>query len=1009
MKADSTLGQDPAVSVEMVLQLPLAETAMEPRLRRALERNGIMTFEDILQNEDAAFNALDRRLSKELDDYINTYNRYQEKFVKRMTAAVERPPAQAISPTPPMKSHERKRVAQKDATLDTGVWITDAPSLPREEYAAKLKDFNQRFEKVITASVDSGESSCVSYCIQEFSDEIYDVLGWFAELFQDNEFRQELIAPLIHAHFPAAFLAFFSQRTNDSFEDNNLWSYFFDGYGLTETTVQELKTLFHDSLVERGLPYYSKQERPGSYYQASALLHGGLSKEAWSDLWVSCLLPLANAGDRKTLVNGYVIYDIIVNRNNTITPKESTLAVLEKMPLASAVRLLEDAYRIAAQATQRNQSAALALDDSLPPAAAATLAPSMDKLNERAKGARGASRANGEGPLLRLPRPFLSFDPRRGRVQISTRSVPVPADYSDCSVRVVVNGTATEERLVKRVNQWFFPRMAFDVKPAPRYDIALSLMRPEKHPTTGEAGDDNDSHDLVIRSIAVAIAPRHEAVWEFAKSAAGSWVRREASAPAKQRESRLYLTKEGISITQSDGTSTGTFALEEPWSGWQGTYIVVEPHSTARLIDALGSIASWSESVTTEVDVHDAIGTSGQGVDLYPCRQPARACGMNTALPVVTLTAADNTIPFDDLQARFSVDGYKIPLPRIEVQWDGKNPNGPQQAQIDLRKCSQMPSWAKRCELEVKDGRGTTLFKYVFSVAPVMGFHLSSIVASPEGYRSTYQFTATEHLVLSTEDGLTALNRGDVFDFEAPSTQPTFHLDLVLDGDIVYPMELDLAPVKIELPRCLTKGIASIPDVAASPSKGWGGITALESRPQFGVFVLEGSLPLIYDNELHAHESHEFNVADRNLLIPSSGEASEIRSVVACISYGVRPVGNGEVRPATCDLELGSCFCGFGPSEATLVVEGNRASIVFDRPLQFRTHVKVTTERNGEAQSIGSKNLDAEQTSLPIERWRLLKRMGGTVTIAPLARLRSKPVNSWAQTLTIPADRKDRR
>lgn len=1007
MKAGSTQDQDLVVSVEEVLQLPLAKTAMGSRLIRALERHEIMTFGDVLQNENAAFCILDQRLSKELDDYLNTYKRNQKRFVKRMTAAVERPPAPAASPTASTTYCERNRLAKNGAALATGSWNTSAPSLPNKEYAVKLKEFDQRFEATLSEFADVEESSCISYFIRDYSDEIYDVLDWFSELFRDHERCQELIAPLIRVHFPAAFLAFFSQRTNDSFKDNNLWSHFFDGYGLTETTVQELKALFLDALVKRGLPYYSKLEKPESYYQASALLHGGLSKEAWSDLWVSCLLPLAKNDDldgQKTLVNGYAIYKTIVDRNNAITPKKTTLAILDKMPLDSSVRLLEDAYRIAVQATRRNQSATLALDDSLPPAAAATLTSSMDRFIERAEGARDARGVPSKGPLLRLPRPFLSFDPRQGRVQIGTRSVPVPANYSDCIVRAVVNGVSVEERLVKRVNRWFFPRMVFDVKPASRYDIALSLVRPDNRPASDEASDGDDSHDLVLRSIAVAVVPRHEGVWEFVKSAAGHWVHREASAPAKRRENRLYLTKEDVSITQSDGTATGTVALEGCWSDWRGTYIEVEPHSTALLSDASGSIASWNESVTAAVDGHDAIGTSGQGVDLYPCRQPARASGMNTALPVVTLTAADNTIPFDGLQVHFTVDGLEIPLPRIEIQWDEAGPNGPQQAQIDLRKCSQMPSWAKRCELEVEDGHGAALFKYVFAVAPIMGFHLSSMVVSPECCRSAYQFTAAEHLALSTVDGLTALGRGNVFDFEVPSTQPTFHLDIVLAGDIAYPMELDLAPVSIELPRCLTKDAANISIVARSPSSGWGGITALESRPHFGVFVQEGSRPLIYDDELHAHESHEFNVADRDLLIPGNGEASGLCDVVAYISYGVRPVGNGGVCRATCDLNLGRCFRGFGPSKATLAVNGNGAAIVFDQPLQFRAHVKVASEKNSESQI-----LETGETSLLLKYWRPLKRVGGSVTIAPLTRLGANPIKSWAQTLTIPADRKDRR
>ena len=242
-----------------------------------------------------------------------------------------------------------------------------------------------------------------------------------------------------------------ADRARNVYSDGNLWGNFFGDLGIQDSNVQSLfKQTFVNHIERRGMPLYARDEE-ANYYFYTALLHGGLSADSWSNLWEKCILPLAKeiaaghygfGGE----MDGHSILKELKNPESRFAPKKAVLNILEKAPDSTIAPLFEASMRVAAQvenAKKTRNSYTMLSNFGLPEAAMDALRENQEQVSVTARTRLTGStreRRPTEQRLVYLPMASLQLDLAEGIVSMRWPRQQFPLHFAGSRIDYYVDG-----------------------------------------------------------------------------------------------------------------------------------------------------------------------------------------------------------------------------------------------------------------------------------------------------------------------------------------------------------------------------------------------------------------------------------------------------------------------------------------------------------------------------------------------------------------------------------------
>lgn len=915
-----------------VIGLDLGSTS----LRRAIKRAGFDTLPELLDLsekeidglfkwEDAdAIIKLQERYRADPDEFAANVLRKREVDIEAVNKTLSK--ARASYATP------RKTTASTSVqpfSLDDG-----SATLPSLQFSDALRGFEKRAREAFDDLDDRFEDVMVYQAFEEFSTDLDEVSGAFSDLFAHYSSRPRTALGLINRHLRNAFAIYVADRARNVYKDGNLWGNFFKGLGINDSSVQSLfKQTFANHIERRGMPLYARDEE-ANYYFYTALLHGGLSADSWSNLWEKSILPLAReiaaghygfGGE----MDGRSILKEIKNPESRFAPKKAVLNILEKASDAAITPLFEASMRVAAQveSSKKVQHGYTMLSNfGLPEAA-------MDALREHREQASTVAKSHApDAPrekqqtkqrLIYLPMANLQLDLAEGVVSMHWPRQQFPLHFSGARIDYYVDGKMElSSEFDVSVGKCILESSSIIVKPQARYDVELKLM--QKNEQTGEYVEASSLNQTFTRS--------KPGCFEFIKDAKGLYRLRERSERITRKRRIAYIVKDGYRIDPGQGMSA--VSEYETSIGWDGTRIFiydVEPGSAGSIVDDLTGkeIAVWQERYTAKIDKRRIIGETSSGVDLYgyvPC-----GLGTNGGLPSVTIEAIDGLSALNDLDIMCTCDGRRVSMPRHVMWADDHDDSTAAQIALTPQESSLFDWHIEECLIEArqKSAGGKVVFRYRFAVIPIQDFKLTSIDFDFGIAVAEYGFQAVLAVdVVGTQGRTETVNDWGRYSARMPLKDEFLHLHIRSnDGAKATDAMLALAAVDIEIPSALQRIAKDRPVCLADalelgPSAANFKIISHGWRYNRAVVVMLGLEPVFF-KELRQPGEHEFNLFRHTASLQQADDSEPSRRPLRLsLVYG-DDVSQKYLRPAWTDVDILDCAEGIGISGWKLLTTSN--------------------------------------------------------------------------------------
>lgn len=823
----------------------------------------------------------------------------------------------------------------------------DGPtSLPSMPFSDVLRGFEKRAREVFDDLDDRFDDVMVYQAFEEFPTDLDELSDAFLQLFNYYSGQPRSALALIDRHLRNAFAIYVADRARNVYSEGNLWGNFFAELPIPDSNVQGLfKRVFADHIERRGMPLYARDEEVNCYYY-TALLHGGLSADSWSNLWEKCILPLANeiaaghygfGGE----MDGHSILKELKNPESRFAPKKAVLNILEKAPDSTIAPLFEASMRVATQVESSKDSRSsytMLSNYGLPEAAMDALRESREQTSaatrSRSSNAPREKRQSGQR-LIYLPMASLQLDLAEGVVSMRWPRQQFPLHLAGARIDYYVGGKmAHSSEFSVSVGKCILEAASIAVKPQARYDVELKLM--QKSEQTGDYVEASSLNQTFTRS--------KPGCFEFIKDAKGLYRLRGRNERITRTRRIAYIVKDGCKIEPGQGMRA--VSEYETSGGWGGTQIFiydVDPGSSGSVVNDLTGeeVAVWQERYVAKIDKRRIIGETADGVDLYgyiPCE-----LGTNGGLPSMTIESIDGLAALDDLDIMCISDGQRISIPR-RVMWSDDY-GGSTAAQIALipQESGLFDFHIEDCLIEArqKSAQGKVVFRYRFAVVPIQGFRPTSISFDFGIAVAEYGFQAVLALdVVGTQGEAAAVGAWGRYTAKTLLKDEFLHLrirssesgketdaKLALAAiDIGIPSTL--ARVSTERPVCLADALDLGPSAAnfRIASYGW--------RYNRAAIVMLGLEPLLF-KELKQPGVHEFNLfAHMASFQQIDGSRPNDLPLKLSLIYG-DDVTQGYLKPAWTEVAILDCAEGIGISDWKLLVtaDGNHVLRFEGRPV----------------------------------------------------------------------------
>lgn len=907
------------------------------RFRRAIQRAGFETLPGLLKLSEGEIDELFEwevadAVIQLKEEYLADPDALAAKVLQKKEidrAAVERTLSEARGPRASAK-------AAKPTVTPRTYYPNDAPAdLPPEPFSGVLRSFEKRAREAFDDLDDRFEDVLVYQAFEEFSTDLDELSDAFDQIFSHYSAQPRVALGLIDGHLRNAFAVYVADRARNVYNDGNLWGNFFNGLGLQNSSVQALfKQIFVNHIERRKMPLYARDEE-ANYYFYTALLHGGLSADSWSNLWEKSILPLAKeiaaghygfGGE----MDGRSILKEFKNPESRFAPKKAVLNILEKAPDFTIATLFEASMRVATQvesAKKTRSGYAMLSNFGLPDAAMEALRANQEQKassgTETRSGGHSRDRSRGKQRLIYLPMASLQLDLAEGAVSIRWPRQQFPLHFEGSRIDYYIDGKiALSADFDISVGKCILEASSINVKPQARYDIELKLM--QKDEATGEYVEVSSLNQTFTRS--------KPGCFEFIKDAKGLFRLRGRNERITRKRRIAYIVKEGCIIEPGQGmTPVSEYETSGSWDGAQIFIYDVEPGSLGSVVDARtgNEVAVWQERYVARIDKRRIIGETIDGVDLYgyaPC-----SLGTNGGLPSITIEAIDGLSALEDLDVTCICDGKRISMPR-RVMWsdDCGESNAAQVALVPQE--SSLFDWhIEECLIEARQrsAGGKVVFRYRFAVIPVQDFRPSSISFDYGIAVADYTFQAVLAVDVTNSQGETdSVNAWGRYSAKTLLRDEFLYLRIrSRDNEKTTDAKLALAAIDIEVPAALAR-IAKDRPVCLADALDLGPASANFKITSYGWRYNRAAMAMLdleplFLKELKQPGEHEFNLFRYVGSFQQADESTPCgRPLMLSLIYG-DDVTQGYLRPAWTDVQLLDCSEGVGINDWNLLAIGS--------------------------------------------------------------------------------------
>ncbi|MBQ9058085.1 MAG: hypothetical protein IJ125_02750 [Atopobiaceae bacterium] len=651
------------------------------------------------------------------------------------------------------------------------------PPMPKEPQGDTLLYFENQTEKVFDNLADRRATYFAFEAFDEFETELPQLEECFHWLFKRYQGQLNDALSISINRVPNAFILFCSYQAKSVFDGENLWGQLFEKFGIHNQGYQvNFKKAFLGCLKSRQMPIYLEQETEFRYMY-TALMHGGLSLDAWENLWEKSLIPMANKSNTDPFGFGmdFDARKALMYMRDTerpYSPKKSVLSLLDKAPEEIVLPLINSALSIArklvnpAQAKQAGMT--MLSRTGLPDTALIAL--NNTRGNTKSHYSKKKGKPSENSPLVYLHEGKLQLDMDKGRVFIKWKRQVLPETLIGYVVEYYVNGILRySTSILEELGHGVLDAVEIEVNPHPKYEITIKLSHKLPDGTTAE----DDSLEQSFQRFKPGCL-------EFLETPSGDFYLRESKDRISRKRVIAYLLRKGLKIVP--GMGMRLIERHEGFSSISETtieFFEVSPGSCGSIVDESSGeeLAAWQENLRITVNRNRIIGRNVNGLDLYGVVKTETKG--NRALPTITIEAVDGNLSPDDYETECYCDSKRIDL-CSQIIWSGDDLNQVSAITIPISKEVYFPWHACRCDVIVhKKPTDTIVFRYSFSVVPITDLSIESI--DPNNYMTTYSFRAARAMTVSFGEESTVVTEGKKYNLLAPlsETQIRIHIESV--------------------------------------------------------------------------------------------------------------------------------------------------------------------------------------------------------------------------------------
>lgn len=921
--------------VERLKKASISELRFDDvRLKRSIQNAGFCNLPDLLSLTD-----------KEID--IQFDSRYADSIIKMRKKYRTAPDAFAASMLQPKIAEKPANVKEPlevrrplelkaEATSSIEQYEYDLSRFPLTRshglFSEELEEFEERARDTFDDLASRSENVMVYQAFEEFSTDLDELSAAFEELIKRYPTKPRIVLMLIDKYLPNAFMVYVADKARRVFNDHNLWGNFFASLGILDSNVQGLvKHIFIKHVEERGMPLYGREEET-NYYLYTALLHGGLSEDSWSNLWEK-LLPLAREVSRGGLgfggeMDGLSVLRELKNPESRYTPEKAVLNILEKAPDSTIAPLFEASMRVAAQIVDSNRVKSrytMLSSFGLPEAAMQALRDNQERSASSAAGRKTVAstqeRRSETHRLIYLPTASLQLDLSEGVVTMRWPRQQFPLHFAGDKIDYYVDGELqASSEFDMSVGKCILNAVGFAIDPRARYDVELKLMHKDEH--TGDY--------IELSSLNQTFRRNKPGCFEFIKDGKGSYRLRGKNERLTKRRRIAYIVKDGYKIVPGQGMKVvSEYEASGDWGDNQIFIYDVEPGSAGSVVNELTGeeVAVWQERYVAKIIKHRIIGETSDGVDLYG-RIP-NELDTNDGLPSVSIEALDGADALKDLDIVCCCDGELVSIPRRVMCEDDAGKAGTARIELDPSKANLFSWHIKECIIEArqKSASSKVVFRYRFAVVPIQEFRPLSIIFDCGHAVAEYGFQAclpidvvrvSEETDAKVEcDNSDSLNAWERYEAKALLKDEFLHVRIrSRESGKETDAKLALAAIDVEIPERLAnlseeRSICLADALELGPSAANFKIVSYGWRYNRAALVMLGSKPLFFKN-LKQPGEYGFNLfRHASLFQQTDYRAPCCLPLKLSLHYG-DDVSTGELKPAWTDVQMLDCAEGLG-------------------------------------------------------------------------------------------------
>lgn len=921
--------------LERLKKAPISELSFDDvGLRRLIQNAGFCYLPDLLSLTDQEIDArFDGRYADSIIKMRKKYRTAPDVFAASMlqpkivdkTANIK-PPLKAKHPREP-KAEATSSIEQYEYELSRF-----SPERSHGLFSAELEKYEERARDAFDDLDSRSENVMVYQVFEEFSTDLDELSAAFEKLIKFYPTNPRFVLMLIDKYLPNAFMVYVADKARRVFNDHNLWGNFFASLGICDSNVQGLvKHVFIKHVEERGMPLYGRDEEV-NYYFYTALLHGGLSEESWSNLWEK-LLPLAREVSRGGLgfggeMDGRSVLRELKNPESRYAPEKAVLNILEKAPDSTVAPLFEASMRVAAQIVDSNRVRSrytMLSSFGLPEAAMQALRDNQERASSSPAGGKAAASTQGRRKdahrLIYLPTASLQLDLSEGVVTMRWPRQQFPLHFAGDKIDYYVDGELkASSEFDMSVGKCILNAVGFAIDPRARYDVELKLMHKDKH--TGDY--------IELSSLSQTFSRNKPGCFEFIKDGKGFYRLRGKNERLTKRRRIAYIVKDGYKIVPGQGMkAVSEYETSGDWGDNQIFIYDVEPGSAGSVVNELTNeeVAVWQERYVAKIDKQRIIGETSDGVDLYG-RIP-NDLDTNDGLPSVSIEALDGADALKDLDIVCCCDGELVSMPRRVMCENDAGNVGAARIELEPSKANLFSWHIKECTIEArqKSAGGKVVFRYRFAVVPIQEFRPLSISIDHGRAVAEYGFQAClpidvvrvyEEADAKGEcDYSDSLNRWERYEVKTLLKDELLHVRIrSREGGKETDAKLALAAIDVDIPErlanisegrpiCLADALELGPSAANFKiiSHGW--------RYSRAVLVMLGSKPLFF-KDLKQPGEYGFNLFRYASLFQQVDYRVPSRLPLKLSLYYGDDVSMGEFMPARTDVQMLDCAEGLG-------------------------------------------------------------------------------------------------